>query len=167
MLTYSSILLSCIFPVNQAQSTLRRLAGLYFAFFVSGVIHMAGDAMITGKIVFKAFRFFMLQPFGIILELLVIYLWRRFSGSQGTTCAADGRGHGQLKGDAAPSETQVDGVQRERRNVYKESEEPIPPLWIRCMGFIWVIFWMAWTAPYIVDPLCAVGVFRDPRLNLG
>ena len=101
---------------------------------------MAGDAMITGRIIFKAFTFFMLQPVGITIELVIAYLWHRLNGSD------------------------VDA--QRQRNKDKQNEAPIPPAWIRCVGFIWLTFWMACSAPYIVDPLCAAGVFRDPRADL-
>jgi hypothetical protein len=115
--------------------------------------------MVTGKIIFKAFTFFMLQPFGITIELLVAHLWHQFGGSQDKISAVDvGRLNGYTKAQ--------DGGSRKRRNGYSKSEEPIPPLWIRCVGFIWLTFWMAWTAPHIIDPLCAVGVFTDPRADL-
>ena len=116
---------------------------------------MGGDAMITGRIIFQAFTFFMLQPVGITLELVVAHLWHRFNGSQDKTIDSHG-GTG----------SRVVGNPQKQINGNKRSEAPIPPVWIRCVGFIWLTFWMAWTAPYIVDPLCAVGVFIDPRLDL-
>jgi len=58
-------------------------------FFVSGVIHMAGDAMVTGRIIFSAFTFFMLQPFGITIELLIVHIWHQFSGSQDKPTTVD------------------------------------------------------------------------------
>jgi len=114
---------------------------------------MAGDAMVTGKIIFKAFTFFMLQPFGITIEILATHLWRQFSGFPDNTSSV--HVHDAVKRDTM---SRGDGDNK--------SEEPIPPVWIRCVGFIWLIFWMAWTAPYVVDPLCVVGVFRDPHADL-
>jgi hypothetical protein len=114
---------------------------------------MAGDAMVTGKIILKAFTFFMLQPFGITIEILVAHLWRQFSGSPDNTSSL--HVHDTVKRDT-----------KSRGDGDKRSEEPIPPVWIRCVGFIWLIFWMAWTAPYVADPLCVVGVFRDPHADL-
>jgi len=158
LLIYPSIFLAYIFPGSATNTLLYKLARLYSAFFISGVIHMAGDAMITGRIIFKAFTFFMLQPVGITLELVMAYLWHRFNGSRDKTVDEDDSN--------GATNSRVGGSSQKQRNGDKRSEAPIPPAWIRCVGFIWLTFWMAWTTPYIVDPLCALGVFRDPRADL-
>ena len=119
---------------------------------------MAGDAMITGRIIFQAFTFFMLQPVGITLELVVAYLWHRFNGSQDNAIDEDDFNRG--------TDSRAVGSPQKQRNRNKRSEAPIPPTWIRCVGFIWLTFWMAWTAPYFVDSLCTVGVFIKPRMDL-
>ena len=113
---------------------------------------MAGDSMLTGRVLFSSFTFFMLQPLGITIERVVAHLWRQFTVSRDKTSAADELDVGR--------KSQVDAKKR------RGCEEPIPPLWIRCVGFIWLAYWIALTAPYIVDPLCAVDVFRDSRVDL-
>jgi hypothetical protein len=163
VLSYTSLFLGFIIPAAETESIRYKLARIYTAFFVSGVIHMGGDAMVTGKIIFKAFTFFMLQPFGITIEILVAHLWRQFSGSQDNTSPVHVHDAGNLKTD---TKSRGDGDEKSQRKGDRKSEEPIPPVWIRCIGFIWLIFWMAWTAPHVVDPLCVVDVFRDPRADL-
>lgn len=116
---------------------------------------MAGDAMVTGKIIFKAFTFFMLQPVGITIEIFVGHLWRQVKDMTSSVDNDDVE-HSNTNG-----KSRINGSKQN-----KKIEEPIPPIWIRCVGLIWLVYWMAWTAPYIVDPLCAVGVFRDPRVDL-
>jgi hypothetical protein len=162
VLAYASLCLGYIFPANATESMSYKLARLYAVFFISGVIHMAGDAMVTGKIIFKAFTFFMLQPVGITIELLVVHLWSQVSGTQDKTSAVHRH---DLNGE---TKSQVDSRKKSQSQMigYNEADEPVPSPWIRCMGFIWVAFWMALTAPHIVDPLCLADVFRDPRLDL-
>jgi hypothetical protein len=124
---------------------------------------MAGDAMVTGKIIFKAFTFFMLQPFGITLELLVVHLWYQFSGDQDKSSPVDAHDVGHLK---TRTKSRGDVNKDSQSNGGGKSTERIPPLWIRCVGFGWLVIWMAWTAPYIIDPLCIVDVFSNPYVDL-
>src|SRR5258705_5243553 len=97
-----------------------------------------------------ALSFLMLHPVGISIERFIVHFRRQFSGSQDKPIMVDN----------------FDKSQVTKSHGYRKIEEPIPPLWIRCVGFIWLAFWIALTAPYIVNPLCVVGVFSDPRVDL-
>ena len=116
---------------------MHRLARLYIAFWISAIFHLCGDAMATGKVGFKSFTFFMLQPFGITIEIVVSSLWHRLKRDQPDR-----------------HKTTVNAGQQKHHNGNKSlPEEPIPPAWVRCVGFIWVTLWMVWTAAYTVDIL--------------
>ena len=117
MLSYTSLFLGFIIPAAETGSIRYKLTRIYTAFFVSGVIHMAGEAMVTGKIIFKAFTFFMSQPFGITIENLVAHLWRQWSPDNTSSVHV----HDTVKKDT-----------KSRGDGDKKSEEPIPPVWIRC-----------------------------------
>jgi hypothetical protein len=109
---------------------------------------MGGDVMATGKLCFKSFTFFMLQPIGITVELVVSYLWCLPENSEGNpkTSTADTKHIEQ-----SPAKHHNDNFAINTRKPL--AEEPIPPLWIRCVGSIWVALWMLWTAAYMVDAL--------------
>ena len=85
--------------------------------------------MATGKVAFNSFTFFMLQPFGIVVELVVSYLWHQLQDN------------GAMKSEPVLEKLDTD------------KEEEVPPPWIRGIGSIWVILWMVWTCAYMVDPL--------------
>ncbi len=44
--------------------------------------------------------------------------------------------------------------------------ENLPPMWIRCVGFAWVILWAVYTAAYFMDPVCSENMVDLPRLDL-
>jgi len=49
---------------------------LYFAFFLSGFLHFAGDFMFERRLVYYSFKFFLLQAVVITFENFVIYVTR-------------------------------------------------------------------------------------------
>ena len=51
-------------------------AQLYIAFFLSGLIHFAGDFVSQQRMVYHSFRFFLLQAAAITFEDFVIYTGR-------------------------------------------------------------------------------------------
>jgi hypothetical protein len=94
--------------------------------------------MARGELGFKSFTFFMLQPFGITIEVLVSYLWRRFQRDERNPTAKGGTGS-------------VERAQGKYHNDKPLGGESIPPLWIRCVGSIWLTLWILWTAAYLAD----------------
>jgi len=90
--------------------------------------------MATGRISLRFFKFFMLQPLGITVELVVAYIWRKFNAQRddfnSATNTNTGRNMKKSDGDK------------------KSNGQKLPPLWIRCVGYIWVTMWMVWTGAY-------------------
>jgi hypothetical protein len=149
VVTCSSSSLGCVFPAKYVGTTGYHLAQLYIVFFLSGIAHAAGDVMAMGNPPnkFKSLTFFMLQPFGITFELVVSYIWRRFQPDESTP-----------KKPTTNGSTRNAGEKDHTSNDSKSSS--IPPLWIRCVGSIWVALWMVWTAAYMAD------VIYSARLRL-
>ena len=127
-LTCASSILGCIFPAQHVGTTGYKLARLFTVFCISGLAHAGGETMATRKAGFKSITFFMLQPFGIVIELVVSYLWHQLHRN-GTK--------------------KFGPVLKKHDN----DEEGPPPPWIRAIGTIWVMLWMVWTGAYMVDPL--------------
>jgi len=133
-------------------------------FFVGGVVHMGGDKMLTGRMTLGwSFLFFILQPLGIAFESLVCYLWDLSQGTQQPS-----------SNTSIPRQRKVNGSGRDQvnnpRRFSMESriemrDESDAPLWIRCIGHIWVAIWFTWTAAYFINPMCAMDMFSDPRLT--
>jgi len=108
--------------------------------------------MATGKLGFKSFTFFMLQPFGITIEIFVSYLWRRIQGDNESDRQKTKPAHQK---------------QRIGNNGRGFAEESIPPVWVRCIGFIWLMCWMVWTAAYMLDALLLAHMLSSkPRADL-
>ncbi|KAF8998389.1 membrane bound O-acyl transferase family-domain-containing protein [Cyathus striatus] len=64
---------NALFPRTNTKSTpLYTFARLTAAFFTSAIIHISGDYMLMGHLSSGAFVFFMLQPFGIAFERVVM-----------------------------------------------------------------------------------------------
>jgi hypothetical protein len=143
MLNCTSSILGCVFPANYVGSTGYKLARLCIVFGISGIGHLGGDVMATGQLGFKTFTFFMLQPFGITIETVICYLWRQFQGAR--------------------SEPQKTTQLKSNQNGKPLVEEPIPPLWIRCVGSIWVAVWMLWTAAFMADALLSARLLSVKR----
>lgn len=137
VLTCTSALLGRVVSDKHIGTTSYKLARLYIAFSISGLVHAGGDLMATGKLGSKSLTFFMLQPLGISVEIVVSRLWSRLQG-------------GPMKSRGKNL------VERNSSDKYHgAAEDSIPPLWIRCVGFIWVALWMVWSGAYIVDALYA------------
>ncbi len=134
-------------------------------FFIGGIVHMAGDKMLTGKLSFNwSFMCFILQPLGIALESLVCYLWGRWWGTQQSSSMTPNPVHRKAN---ASGRDQVNGNSKcfIMANRIEMRDESDPPLWIRCIGHIWVAIWFTWTAAYFVNPMCAMDMFSNPRLT--
>ena len=125
-------------------------------FFIGGVTHMGGDKMLTGRLTFGwSFMCFMLQPVGIAFESLVCYLWGHWWGTQRSSS------NGHRKANTSGINPRRFGM----ANRIEMPDGPDPPLWIRCIGHIWVAIWFTWSAAYFVDPMCAMDMFSDPWLT--
>ena len=67
----------------------------------------------------------MMQPFGIVIEVVVSYVWRQ--------CQKNGS--------------------KTFESVLKKHNNDAPPLWIRGIGTIWVVVWMVWSGAYLADSM--------------
>ena len=103
-----------------------------------------------------AFKFFVLQPAGLILEKVVISGWEYFNapldidGSDARTKRQDGRnGVKNLSANASKKDEQS------RSGPEVKSE---PPIWLKCVGYAWVIFWFVLSWPFMIDPMVSSGI---------
>jgi len=102
-------------------------AQLYFAFFLSGLIHSAGDFMVEKRIVYRSFKFFLLQAVGITFEDLVIRIAKSLLRRGGIEIKP-GEGGGSWAGVV-----------------------------VRVIGYCWVALWFCSTMPVWLDELNAIG----------
>ena len=112
------------FPPGTKRSSYTQL---WTAFFLSGLIHFAGDFTFERRMVFYTWKFFLLQPVGIALETLVIYIARRLLRQKAIELEP-GRLDGPWGGTA-----------------------------VRVAGYCWVIIWYCITLPVWHDEPNAVG----------
>lgn len=119
---------------------------------------MGGDRMLTGKTGFGALTFFVLQAVGITIEIFVCFLWR--------CCIpqADGGGSVEMSVKAGRPMGSAKSSAASKSGPYPS--ENLPPIWIRCVGFAWVVLWSIYTAAYFMDPVCSVNMVTLPRLDL-
>ena len=108
-------------------------AQLYIAFFLSGLLHFAGDFMIEKRMVYRSFKFFLLQAVGITFEDFVIYIAKRLLRWRGI----------EFKPGKA-DESWAEAV-------------------VRVVGYCWVTLWFYWTLPMWLDELSALGFSRQDR----
>ena len=106
---------------------------LYVAFFLSALLHFAGDFMFERRLVYYSFKFFLLQPVAITFEILVIQATKRILCQRGIELKL-GR-PGQRWGGAV----------------------------VRVVGYCWVILWFCLTVPVWLDELSAVGFSSTNR----
>ncbi len=135
---------------------------------------MGGDRMISGKIGFGSFKFFMLQPVGITIEVFVCFLWRYFiprinQGGQIETPVKVARVTMENDNGKDKEYRNDSDVTGQKRPISTKSEpyrsENLPPMWIRCVGFAWFALWSIWTAAFMMDPLCPAAM-TNPQLDL-
>ena len=100
---------------------------LYVAFFLSGLLHFGGDFMIEKRIVYRSFKFFLLQAVAITFEDFVIYIAKRFLRWKGI----------ELK----PG----------------KDDESWAEAGVRIVGYCWVTLWFCLTLPVWIDEPNAVG----------
>ena len=106
---------------------------LYIAFFLSGLLHFSGDFMIDKRIVYRSFKFFLLQAVAITFEDFVIYIVKLLLRQGGIELKPG-------KGDESWAEAGV-----------------------RIFGYCWVTLWFCLTLPISQDELSAVGFTSTDR----
>ena len=67
---------------------------LYVAFFLSGLLHFAGDIMFEKRMVYYSFKFFLLQAVAITFEGLVIYIVKGLLRPRGIELKPENRSMG-------------------------------------------------------------------------
>ena len=100
---------------------------LYIAFFLSGLLHSAGDFMFERRLVYRSFKFFLLQAVAITFEDFVIYITKRLLRQRGV----------ELK-PGKVDESSVGAV-------------------VRVIGYCWVTLWFCLALPVWADGPSAVG----------
>ena len=109
---------------------------LYVAFFLSGLLHFAGDFTLEKRLVFRSFKFFLLQAVAITFEDFVIYISKcllRWGGIE----------FKPGKVDESWAETAV-----------------------RVIGYCWVTLWFCFTLPLWLDELNVSGFGSTDRGNI-
>ena len=94
---------------------------LYVAFFLSGVIHTAGDFMFEKRMVYYSFKFFLLQAVAITFEGLVICIAKGLLRQRGIEFKPE-RSDGSFGGAV-----------------------------LRVVGYCWVTLWFCLTLPVWID----------------
>ena len=106
---------------------------LYLAFFLSGLLHFAGDFMFEKRMVYYSFKFFLLQAAIITFEDFVIYI---------TKCLLR-QGEIEFKPGKA--------------------DESWAEAAVRVIGYCWVTLWFCSTLPVWVDEPNTVGFSSTDR----
>ena len=106
---------------------------LYIAFFLSGLLHFAGDYMIEKRLVYRSFKFFILQAVAITFEDFVIYIAKRFLRWR--------------------------GIEFKPGKVDESWAEAV----VRVGGYCWVTLWFYSTLPMWLDELSAMGFSSHNR----
>ena len=118
------------FPRGTKRSS---FAQLYVAFFLSGLLHFCGEFMIEKRMVYRAFKFFLLQAIAITSEGLVIAIANRLLRWRGI----------ELK----PGKVDESRVE----------------LGVRAVGYCWVSLCFSSTLPVYLDGLSALGFSSNNR----
>jgi len=103
-------------------------AQLYIAFFLSGLLHSSGDFMLEKRMVYRSFKFFLLQAVAITIEDLVMYFTK----------------HMLRRGGIELKVGRVEGSWEEMA--------------MRVIGYCWVILWVCVTLPGFLDESSAIGL---------
>ena len=115
--------------------------------------------MLIGGMGGGALKFFVLQSAAITLEKVVTSGWAYFNSpldiddSDARTKRQNGRN--RVK-SLSPNTSKRD--EQSQRGSEEKSE---PPIWLRCVGYAWVILWFVWSLPFMIDPMTSSGVFID------
>ena len=114
-------------------STLSSFIQLQVAFLLSGIFHSAGDFMFEKRIVYRSFRFFLLQPVAIIFEDLVVGITKRLLLRVGVKLEPG----------------------KDKRSWAEAA--------VRVIGYFWVAVWFCSTFPAWQDEASAIGFRKIDR----
>ncbi|KAF5390801.1 hypothetical protein D9757_004428 [Collybiopsis confluens] len=169
------------------KSLLAGIVKLYTTFLISALLHSLGDYTIAPELYGYSFRFFILQPVAITIEEVVMMAVRRLYGRSVPIPipiqmeAGDGggdNGNGLVVVEDSNSEgSRSPGCLSESAESESESSAPPsttrfsssllliqPSPWLktlgRVIGYMWVIWWLTETAPFLLDPAMMVGFDR-------
>jgi len=106
---------------------------LYIAFFLSGIIHSSADFMLEKRMVYRSFKFFLLQAVAITFEDFVIYIAKRLLCRRGV----------ELK-PGTVNESWVETA-------------------VRVIGYCWVTLWFCSTLPVWLDEPNSIGFGSTDR----
>ena len=106
---------------------------LYFAFFISAILHSFADLALEERNVFRSYRFFFFQVVAITFEDLVINLAKRLLRRRGI----------ELK-PGKPDESWAE-------------------VGVRVIGYCWVLLWLCLTLPAWLDEPNAIGFRKSDR----
>lgn len=138
---------------NKVLRMVNEIARLHTTFYFSVLIHIGGEYMLLGKMGYGAASFFLLQPVGITLEILAAAIRNQ---------VAHPRGRLQGHAHSTSNREMING--NGLKSTPKSS--PTPSIWIRFIGYVWVVLWFAYSLPPMVDPLINFGMFVDPGHDL-
>ena len=106
---------------------------LYIAFFLSGVVHFAGEFMCEKRFVSRSFIFYSIQAVAITFEDFVIYVAKRLLLWRGTKLNPGG-----------PDESWAEVA-------------------VRVIGYCWVTLWFCFTMPGYLDEASRWGYYHTDR----
>ena len=118
------------FPRGTNQSSYTQL---YLAFLLSGLLHFAGDFMFERRMVYRSFKFCLLQAAVITFEDLIIHVATRLLRRRGVEL-----------------------------NLGRTNENWTETV-VRVIGYCWVTLWFCLTLPIWVDEANTVGFFSSDR----
>jgi len=128
--------------------------------------------MLTGKMSFGSFKFFMLQAVGITIENFFCFLWpclipRISQGGQIEMPVKVARV--TMDHDNGKEYRDEPDFTGEKRPISTKSasyrSENLPPMWTRCVGFAWFVLWSIWTGAFMMDAMCSQ-VMTKAQLDL-
>ena len=106
---------------------------LYVAFFLSAVFHFVGEYMYERRMVYRSFKFFLLQAVAITFEDFTIFIAKRPLLRAGIKLNPGSSQ--QLWAEAA----------------------------VKILGYCWVLFWFCLTLPIWLDEASLIGCFNQDR----
>ena len=115
--------------------------------------------MLIGRMGYGAFKFFVLQSAAIILEKMVASGCAYFNPSLDTN-GNDVRTKPQNGRSGVKSLSPSASKKSERSRSGPEAKSE-PAIWLRCVGYIWVILWFVWSLAFMIDPMVPTGMFVD------
>ncbi|KAF8151039.1 hypothetical protein B0H34DRAFT_665462 [Crassisporium funariophilum] len=134
-------------PRSSHFPTIQKLIWLSTAFTVTALVHTAGEYMLCGRLGWGAFIFFAVQAGGIGFEEGVHFLWTRYHRQvpveKGERVGVKTGGHAR----------DADATKR-------------PEVWVKCVGYFWVLAWFVWSLAFMIDPMVGEGMFVDPRVDV-